>query len=222
MADFTSPSALCSEAGALSVVLCRLLLVIGRERNGDRMKRIILASILMAGVLAVSVTSPAAVAAEEEADTCASTPGFQRLDFWLGHWDVYVGARKVGINHIEKVLDGCAVTEDWQGNGGGGGRSLFYYLPSTDTWKQVWITGQATKPGGVKEKTMVEEFPEGGVRFQGEITLKSGRTYLDRTTLTPLAGGRVQQVVEVSRDGGGTWKATFDAVYVPQGEAPAE
>ena len=69
---------------------------------------------------------------------------------------------------------------------------------------------------------MVEEFPEGGVRFQGDITMKSGRTYLDRTTLTPLAGGRVQQVIEVSRDGGGTWKITFDAVYVPQGEAPSE
>lgn len=180
------------------------------------MKRMILAALCMAGVL----FAQAADAAEQEPATCATTAGFQRLDFWLGHWDVYVGDRKVGENHIEKILEGCAVTEHWQGSGGGGGRSLFYYVPATETWKQVWVTGQATRPGGVKEKTLVEEMAGGGVRFQGEIILKSGRTYLDRTTLTPLEGGRVKQVVEVSRDGGSTWKATFDAVYVPQEEMP--
>jgi hypothetical protein len=182
------------------------------------MKRIILAALLMAGVL----IAPAAGAADQEPATCATTAGFQRLDFWLGHWDVYVGDRKVGENHIEKILEGCAVTEHWQGSGGGGGRSLFYYLPASDTWKQVWVTGQATRPGGVKEKTLVEEMAGGGVRFQGEIVLSSGRTYLDRTTLIPQEGGRVKQVVEVSRDGGSTWKTTFDAVYISQGEAPPE
>jgi hypothetical protein len=182
------------------------------------MKRIIPAALLMAGVL----IAPVAGAAEPEPATCATTAGFQRLDFWLGHWDVYVGDRKVGENHIEKILEGCAVTEHWQGSGGGGGRSLFYYLPASDTWKQVWVTGQATRPGGVKEKTLVEEMAGGGVRFQGEIILNSGRTYLDRTTLTPQEGGRVKQVVEVSRDGGSTWKTTFDAVYILQGEAPPE
>ena len=185
------------------------------------MKRIIPVTLLMISVLIVQVAAaPVPAVAEQEPATCSTTAGFQRLDFWLGHWDVYVGDRKVGENHIEKILEGCAITEHWQGSGGGGGRSLFYYLPASDTWKQVWVTGQATRPGGVKEKTLVEEMAGGGVRFQGEIVLSSGRTYLDRTTLTPQDGGRVKQVVEVSRDGGTSWKTTFDAVYIPQGEVP--
>lgn len=51
--------------------------------------------------------------------------------------------------------------------------------------------------------------------FQGEITLPSGNTCLDRTTLTPLEEGKVRQVIEVSRDGGQNWRVTFDAVYIP-------
>jgi hypothetical protein len=59
----------------------------------------------------------------------------------------------------------------------------------------------------------VEEFKDGGVRFQGEISKPDGTSYLDRTTLTPLTGDRVRQVIEISRDGGKTWQVTFDAEY---------
>jgi hypothetical protein len=51
------------------------------------------------------------------------------------------------------------------------------------------------------------------VRFQGEIPKPDGTSYLDRTTLSPLSGNRVRQVIEISRDGGKTWQVTFDAEY---------
>ena len=54
----------------------------------------------------------------------------------------------------------------------------------------------------------------GGVRFQGEIPLEDNRSYLDRTTLTPLPDGRVRQVIEWSTDGGETWNIAFDAYYI--------
>jgi hypothetical protein len=38
-------------------------------------------------------------------------------------------------------------------------------------------------------------------------------SHMDRTTLTPLAGGRVHQVIEISRDGGKNWETVFDAEY---------
>lgn len=41
-----------------------------------------------------------------------------------------------------------------------------------------------------------------------------GRSYLDRTTLTPMPGGTVTQVIEVSREGGRSWEVTFDARYL--------
>lgn len=167
---------------------------------------------LEAIALAVTLACVAVPAAAQQATPCAEVEGFHRLDFWLGTWDVYVGDQRVGTNRIEAVLDGCAVTERWTSSSGGEGRSLFYFVPATDTWKQVWVTGSATAPGGVKEKTLVAEHDDGGVVFQGEIPLSGGRSYLDRTTLTPSPDGTVRQLIEISTDGA-TWRTTFDATY---------
>lgn len=147
-------------------------------------------------------------------EPCADTPGFDRLDFWVGEWDVLVDGRQVGTNRITRILDGCAVSEEWVGQGGSRGRSLFYYLPRSDEWKQVWVTTTATRTGGVKEKSLVEELDDGSLRFQGTVRASDGALWQDRTTLTPLDGGRVRQLIEISADGT-EWQTTFDAVYVP-------
>lgn len=145
---------------------------------------------------------------------CADTPGFDRLDFWVGEWDVMVDGRQVGTNRITRILDGCAVSEEWVGQGGSRGRSLFYHLPHTGQWKQVCVTSSATRTGGVKEKVLVEELDDGSLRFQGTVQASDGALWQDRTTLTPLDGGRVRQLIEISPDGT-EWQTTFDAVYVP-------
>ncbi len=170
------------------------------------------APLLAAALLAL--TAGHAAPQQPAVPPCADVPGFSTLDFWVGKWDVLVNGETVGTNSIQKILDGCAVTELWRGSGGSEGRSLFYYTPATDTWKQVWVTVGAAAPGGVKEKTLIARYDDGGVRFQGEIALPDGRAYLDRTTLTPLDGDRVRQHIEVSTDGGESWRTTFDAVYV--------
>lgn len=144
---------------------------------------------------------------------CEEDPGFAKLDFWLGEWDVFEGDQLVGTNRIVKVLAGCAVEEHWTSSRGSRGQSLFYYLPATKQWKQVWVTENATRPGGIKEKSLVAEFDDGGIRFQGVITLPTGGSYLDRTTLTPRADGSVRQHIEISEDDGATWRSTFDAIY---------
>jgi len=144
---------------------------------------------------------------------CAHDPVYRKLDFWLGHWDVFdvQDGSKGGENFIEKILDGCALVENWHelDPRGADGKSLFYYQPATRQWKQVWVTAM----GPIKEKKLVEEMKDGGLRFQGEIPKPDGTSYLDRTTLTPLTGERVRQVIEISRDGGKTWQVTFDAEY---------
>ncbi len=93
------------------------------------------------------------------------------------------------------------------------------HVVGTNRWKQVWVTDAATVLGGVKEK---RELPiaDGGMRFQGELVDRD-RIILDRTTLTPLGGGRVRQLIETSIDGGTTWKAQFDAVYERTTRSPA-
>lgn len=177
-----------------------------------RNKRLGFLVIPLAGLLLVVP----ALGQQRQFPPCEETEGFHRLDFWVGEWDVFTDGAKAGTNRIEKILNGCAILEHWTGAGGSEGKSLFYYSSATGKWKQVWVTQQATRPGGLKEKELIQEFEDGGVRFQGEISLSSGNTYLDRTTLTPLEEGKVRQVIEVSRDGGKNWRVTFDAVYVPR------
>jgi hypothetical protein len=145
---------------------------------------------------------------------CQNDPAYQKLNFWVGNWDVFAKdeknqEQKVGTNAIEKLLDGCAFIVNWHDSEGHEGKSLFYYRPVQKDWKQVWVTDV----GPIKEKTLILEMPDGSIRFQGELAKRTGGTYLDRTTLTPLAGGNVRQVIEISLDNGKTWKTTFDAEY---------
>ena len=70
-----------------------------------------------------------------------------------------------------------------------------------------------TALGPMKEKKLIEELKDGGVRFQGEIPHLNGGSHLDRTTLTPLTQDKVHQVIEISRDAGKTWEVVFDAEY---------
>jgi hypothetical protein len=165
----------------------------------------------MGPALAVSLLWLAAAPAP-----CRDVPEFHRLDFWLGDWDVYVRGVKVGANRIEPILAGCAVLESWRDLEGGEGRSLFYFVPATATWTQVWVTDRATRLGGVKEKRLVDDHAE-GVRFQGRIPLAGGGSYLDRTTLTANADGSVRQLIEISKDDGRTWTTAFDGRYVKKG-----
>lgn len=169
----------------------------------------------MVALLTFLPTGP--LAAQQPAPACAEVPLLAALDFWVGEWTVWVGPRQVGTNTIAKVLDGCALTEQWRSSEGGEGRSLFYVPPRADRWRQVWVTGSALATGGTKEKTqLLVELPGGAVRFQGEIPTAGG-SYLDRTTLTPNPDGTVRQLIEVSTDRGMTWRTVFDAIYRPAG-----
>jgi hypothetical protein len=163
-------------------------------------------------LLLLLLTAPRGLSSQAGAG-CRGDSTYAELDFWLGRWDVYVGDRLVGTNRITRVLQGCAVLEEWRDGEGGEGRSLFYVEPGTRRWKQVWVTDDARMVGGTKEKHLVTRLPGGGVRFQGELPLPDGRLLLDRTTLTPIRRDEVRQLIETSRDGGSTWQVGFDARY---------
>jgi hypothetical protein len=156
---------------------------------------------------------PRAVALGATSGSCTADSVYAALDFWVGDWTVTEKGRAAGTNRITKALDGCALVEDWTAADGGKGMSLFFYQPAAAQWRQVWVTGRASAPGGVKEKRLVARYPGGAVRFEGEIPLRDGRRYLDRTTLTPLALDSVRQLIEISENGGASWRPAFDAIY---------
>ncbi len=174
---------------------------------------------LVLGASLAAVPLPALVA-QQAPPACADDSLFATLDFWVGEWTVWVGTTQVGTNHIAKILHGCAITEEWHSATGGEGRSLFYVPPNARYWQQVWVTGSALGSGGTKEKRqLTEALPDGAIRFQGLIR-HGEREWLDRTTLTPTPDGTVRQLIEISVDGGATWRPTFDAVYRPVTAAP--
>jgi hypothetical protein len=147
---------------------------------------------------------------------CASDSTYGLLDFWVGTWAVTVHGEAAGTDRVTKIMDGCAVQEEWEDPDHHVGRSLFYVAPGSKRWRQVWVTDQAPEVGGTKEKAMVAHVTGESTRFQGELPLGDGRVILDRTTLTRVSADRVHQVIEISRDGGTTWRATFDAEYARQ------
>ena len=143
---------------------------------------------------------------------CAENPIYQKLNFWLGNWDVFdlTSGKKDGTNRIEKTLKGCAIVENWtEAADGSEGKSLFYVQRATGQWKQVWVEDS----GGMKEKSLQNSYNGDGVQFLGEIPHKTGGSHLDRTTLRPLPGDRVRQTIEISRDGGKQWEVVYDAEY---------
>lgn len=164
-------------------------------------------------VYAFTAAVIAPIEAGAQGTPCEEHSGFHQLDFWVGEWNVHSGGRQVGENRIEKILSGCAVMEHWTSANGSEGMSLFYYNAVTDTWRQIWVTENALRRGGLKEKQLIAVMEDGGVRFQGEIPAEGGGIYYDRTTLTPLDDGSVRQLIEWSADGE-SWNVSFDANYV--------
>ena len=170
-------------------------------------------------LIAILICLATTAAADRENVPCRNTTNARALDFWVGVWRVEgVDGSFYGDNRVETALSGCAVFEHWRNREGSEGKSLFYFDAATDLWQQVWVTGDTSRQGGLKQKQMIAATTDGAVRFQGEVARPEGGFYLDRTTLTPLEGGRVRQVIEVSTTDGKEWITTFDAIYIPVSE----
>ena len=147
--------------------------------------------------------------AEDKAHPCASDARYRAFDFWVGDWDVFSGAQQVGHNHIERLLEGCLLMENWTDAQGSSGRSLNYFDPAAGKWKQNWVD----ENGGVV--WYEGEVKDGEMRYAGENIAADGKKQLTHSRLTPLPDGTVHHVIETSADGGKTWTKGFDAIYRP-------
>jgi hypothetical protein len=167
-----------------------------------------------ATAIALTTTNSRSQSQNNVPQSCASQGAFHLLDFWLGTWRVTSGGKYAGTDVVTSELGGCAVIEHWSDADGSHGMGLFLYDSFAGRWTQTWVTDQAMHVGGLKFKTLVARYPNGGTRFQGMLPEPAGKKpILDRTTLTPMQDGTVAQVIEISADGGTTWTKTFDATY---------
>lgn len=146
--------------------------------------------------------------------TAVRSPEQRQFDFWVGDWEVHDGqGKRLGHNRVVALLGGAVLQEHWEGSQGGAGTSLNAYVPARRLWKQCWIDskgGVLDLEGGMEGTSMVmsglREDPKGKV--------------IERITWTPLADGRVRQLWEQSRNGGGTWAVSFEGYYTRLKAAP--
>lgn len=167
----------------------------------------------LAAIAVASAGAGAPARAQQAAPAPCPAAVRDALAFWVGDWVVSVQGQRAGTDRVERVSKGYGVIERWTDTDGGEGTSLFSFDPYACTWHQLWITDAPAQVGGLKHKDLVALQAAGGVRFQGAYPGRNAVMVLDRTTLTPRADGTVRQVIEISADGGATWRTGFDAIY---------
>lgn len=151
--------------------------------------------------------------AQDEAAPAAPPPPcaaeeYRQFDFWLGEWEVRdANGSLQGTNTIASILNGCVLSENWEGTSGSIGRSYNAYDRQTGMWHQTWVDNAGTVlkiDGGLDGNAMV---------MRGSGRGRDGGPVDHRITWTPLEDGRVRQHWEISRDGGATWNDAFLGFY---------
>ncbi len=164
----------------------------------------------------MSALALAAAAASAQTLPAAGAPACQssehrQFDFWVGHWDVFAtSGKKVGENRIELIADGCALLEQWAGNGGVTGKSLNIYDATDRQWHQTWVDNGGTLlvlAGKLVDRSMV-------MSMTGPSPTDPKTTVLQRITWTPANDGSVRQLWELSSDAGKSWTVLFNGRYV--------
>lgn len=172
---------------------------------------------LFARFITLLVISSASATLSAESTSPSPTPPppgcpseeHRQFDFWVGEWEVFnPEGDKVGENTITKVLDGCALHENWISESPFRGNSYNIYDASRGVWHQSWVDNTGTLlrlEGGLKD---------GAMELAGETQSDKGRL-LNRIRWTQEEED-VRQVWQVSQDDGENWQTIFDGLYKPK------
>jgi Domain of unknown function (DUF4440) len=139
-----------------------------------------------------------------------SAPEFRQFDFWLGDWDAFdIGKSAiVARTHVDPILDGCVLREDYQSAAGLKGQSFSIYDPSRKVWHQSWVTNRG-------QLLVIEGKLEAGeMILAGADRTADGKERRVRGIWRPVDGG-VRETAVTSTDAGSTWQPWFDIIFLP-------
>ena len=149
-------------------------------------------------------------AADAAKEGC-TTPESHQFDFWVGDWDVFDVDKPttlVARAHVDRILGGCVLREDYRDTEGHMGQSFSVYEAPRHNWHQSWVTNRGqlllldgNRRDGAMVLSAVERTADGSNRqVQG--------------TWKEVPGG-VRETAARSADGGSTWTPWFDLMFRP-------
>ena len=130
-------------------------------------------------------------------------PEFRAFDFWLGDWVVTSpGGAPLGKSRVTKILNGCALLEEWTAGNGQTGKSFNVYDPQAKRWRQTWVDDHA------RQTDYAGPMEGGALKYEADMP---GGVRM-KMTFSRLEGGKVHQLMEAFKDGASAGTA-FDGIY---------
>ena len=158
------------------------------------------------------IFSLSAFAQSDDMPPC-SYPEAKQFDFWVGTWKAEWknkdGIEREGTNTIKKILGGCVVEENFDGNPGAPliGKSLSVYVPRLKKWKQTWVDNS----GGYLD--FVGGFKQGKMILSRDLLNKEGKEISQRMVYYNIKEGSFDWNWERSLDNGKSWNVMWKIQY---------
>ena len=152
------------------------------------------------------------IASAQTREKPCSAPESSQLDFWVGQWNAEwknsEGITETGTNIITKVLDGCAVEENFTASDKSLiGKSLSTYNINKKLWQQTWVDNTGAYldfTGAVDGDKMI---------FSRKVTTKTGKEVTQRMVFYDITANDFNWNWESSDDNGISWKLLWKIHY---------
>ena len=127
------------------------------------------------------------------------------FDFWLGDWELTWGENDHGTNRIERIMDGAAIQEKFEGDGYKG-MSVSVFSKEDNRWHQTWVDSS----GSYLDFT--GKFSDGKMILARDGIVE-GKAVKQRMVWYDITGNNFQWSWERSEDEGITWHVIWKIQY---------
>jgi uncharacterized protein DUF1579 len=128
-----------------------------------------------------------------------------QFDFWLGEWNVIWGEDGKGINHIERILDGKIIQENFIAPDLHG-MSVSSYDPERGRWCQTWVDNNGTY------LDFTGKFEDDRMILSREALVK-GQACKQRMVWYDIQENQLEWNWERSNDNGKSWRLLWQIHY---------
>ena len=138
-----------------------------------------------------------------------SAPEARQFDFWLGRWEVTWGEGKRASNHIQAILNGCVILEEFDGAQDAAlkGMSVSAYNPKRRCWQQTWVDDAGNY------WAFIGGFQDGQMVLAADDVTAEGKPIKLRMVWYNIAADELDWNWEKSEDAGQTWAVLWQLHY---------